>query len=401
MAQEEQQRCSNSSSGGGGRTTKKLKQRKIPQRGLGVAQLEKIRLEEQQKGNSHSNHQSTSAIVFAPPSPTDISSFRPSTPISPSNFEKLSPPPSISSISLLYGHNNGETHDLGVSAAMAEGQGHGFLPNMWSTFELNTDSEDKKLDPGLEFGQSVINESNQLWPPLLVQRKQEPPQPRQQYITSKVKLSMSIPQSSGLNLQIEPPSNQSYTSNFTAPLWHEEYKMIGMKRQWPFSLDNPPGPLLNSNFPPFFPFNCSNGSSGTHNFEPKVSTFREGPSSSSPFNHFDWRDNLPEMNAKKENGTLDTILTLGPTTTTASTALASKAKQPFELPSCHFREYPEFNLPPFQGYTEEFFRQGASIRQQPFYSFFPTKRHQMGSYTVAPNEQRCELEEGLDLTLKL
>ncbi|KAK9150393.1 hypothetical protein Syun_008702 [Stephania yunnanensis] len=306
MAQEEQQRCSNSSSGGGGRTTKKLKQRKIPQRGLGVAQLEKIRLEEQQKGNSHSNHQSTSAIVFAPPSPTDLSSFRPSTPISPSNFEKLSPPPSISSTSLLYGHNNGETHDLGVSAAMAEGQGHGFLPNMWSTFELNTDSEDKKLDPGLEFGQSVINESNQLWPPLLMQRKQEPPQPRQQYITSKVmaqfsnqkflndllvflfsdvtkkpglqvKLSMSIPQSSGLNLQIEPPSNQSYTSNFTAPLWHEEYK----------------------------------------------------------------------------------------------------------------------------GYTEEFFRQGASIRQQPFYSFFPTKRHQMGSYTVAPNEQRCELEEGLDLTLKL
>ncbi|KAK9152956.1 hypothetical protein Sjap_000436 [Stephania japonica] len=194
MAQEEQQRCSNSSSGGGSRTTKKLKQRKIPQRGLGVAQLEKIRLEEQQKkGNSHSNRQSTSAIVFAPPSPTDLSSFRPSTPISPSNFEKLSPPPPIPSTSLLYGHNNGETHDLGVSAAMAEGQEHVFLPNMWSTFELNTDSEDKKLDPGFEFGQSMINESNQLWPPFLMQRKQEPPQPRQQYITSKVmNLTMAV-----------------------------------------------------------------------------------------------------------------------------------------------------------------------------------------------------------------
>lgn len=58
MAQEEQaQKYSNSSSGGangggGGstaRSCKKLKQKKIPQRGLGVAQLERIRLEEQQK----------------------------------------------------------------------------------------------------------------------------------------------------------------------------------------------------------------------------------------------------------------------------------------------------------------------------------------------------------------
>lgn len=68
MAQEEHsQRCSNSSSGGGGgggggnsgggggggggsnRSCKKLKQKKVPQRGLGVAQLEKIRLEEQHK----------------------------------------------------------------------------------------------------------------------------------------------------------------------------------------------------------------------------------------------------------------------------------------------------------------------------------------------------------------
>lgn len=55
MAQQEQnQKYSNSSIGGctgGGvaRSSKKLKQKKVPQRGLGVAQLEKIRLEEQQK----------------------------------------------------------------------------------------------------------------------------------------------------------------------------------------------------------------------------------------------------------------------------------------------------------------------------------------------------------------
>lgn len=70
MAQEEQaQKCSNSSSGGGAngggsitaRSCKKLKQKKIPQRGLGVAQLERLRLEEQQKKNGLSLQ--TSAVL--------------------------------------------------------------------------------------------------------------------------------------------------------------------------------------------------------------------------------------------------------------------------------------------------------------------------------------------------
>lgn len=39
-------------SGGGSSRSKKIKQKKVPQRGLGVAQLEKIRLEEQQKKQS-------------------------------------------------------------------------------------------------------------------------------------------------------------------------------------------------------------------------------------------------------------------------------------------------------------------------------------------------------------
>ena len=51
MAQEDQnqtQKCGNST-GNFGRSSKKQKPKKIPQRGLGVAQLEKIRLEEQHK----------------------------------------------------------------------------------------------------------------------------------------------------------------------------------------------------------------------------------------------------------------------------------------------------------------------------------------------------------------
>lgn len=74
MAQQEQsQKYNNISSGGctGGvvaRSSKKLKQKKVPQRGLGVAQLEKIRLEEQQKRDAI--FQVPSAIV----SPSNSSS---------------------------------------------------------------------------------------------------------------------------------------------------------------------------------------------------------------------------------------------------------------------------------------------------------------------------------------
>nr|XP_018674740.1 PREDICTED: histone-lysine N-methyltransferase 2B-like [Musa acuminata subsp. malaccensis] len=55
---------------GGLRMGKKNKQKKIPQRGLGVAQLEKLRLEEQQKkGASSSSDPSTQGFGFPPPPP--------------------------------------------------------------------------------------------------------------------------------------------------------------------------------------------------------------------------------------------------------------------------------------------------------------------------------------------
>ncbi|RWW21115.1 hypothetical protein GW17_00014751 [Ensete ventricosum] len=59
---------------GGVRTGKKNKQKKIPQRGLGVAQLEKLRLEEQQKkaaaaAASSSSDPSTQGFGLPPPPP--------------------------------------------------------------------------------------------------------------------------------------------------------------------------------------------------------------------------------------------------------------------------------------------------------------------------------------------
>ncbi|KAF7849246.1 hypothetical protein BT93_L1049 [Corymbia citriodora subsp. variegata] len=111
MAQEDQtQKCSNSSSGGNItiasnnsiRSSKKQKQKKVPQRGLGVAQLEKIRIEEQQKRDAATIFPSPAAISqssscylpaplvnyhvqgdFAPPN----SIFRPVAPHPVQNFE--------------------------------------------------------------------------------------------------------------------------------------------------------------------------------------------------------------------------------------------------------------------------------------------------------------------------
>jgi hypothetical protein len=84
------------SGGGGGRSSKKPKQKKAPQRGLGVAQLEKIRLEEQQK-------KAAAAIVSPPPtsslSPTKssfvslpIPNYHHSNPSSSSNINAFPSP---------------------------------------------------------------------------------------------------------------------------------------------------------------------------------------------------------------------------------------------------------------------------------------------------------------------
>ncbi|PIA30546.1 hypothetical protein AQUCO_05500083v1, partial [Aquilegia coerulea] len=51
MSQEKHQMCSNGASGLGRSSTRKIKQNKIPQRGLGVEKLERIRLEEQRKNS--------------------------------------------------------------------------------------------------------------------------------------------------------------------------------------------------------------------------------------------------------------------------------------------------------------------------------------------------------------
>ncbi|KAI3815037.1 hypothetical protein L1987_14689 [Smallanthus sonchifolius] len=78
MADDHASRCSNSSSGGGGggggrggRSWKKLKHKKVPQRGMGVAQLEKIISEGQKKKDATVlTHNSSSNLVIIESNPS-------------------------------------------------------------------------------------------------------------------------------------------------------------------------------------------------------------------------------------------------------------------------------------------------------------------------------------------
>lgn len=227
MAQEDQ--TSNTSSGGGGignsssggRSSKKQRPKKVPQRGLGVAQLERIRIEEQQKkdaalilpspspsssSSSLTHHHKSSSYLSLPiptfhspppppnqlssscsiPFPSDIisppnSTFRP--PLFPvSNIDNIivSSAAAANTVPLTCGSavwppallpgNNGSVNNNNNNI------GHKF----WSSSEYKIEKECSGLDPGLAFRTNLTlpYESEPIWPlPSLMQRAQTFQQP--------------------------------------------------------------------------------------------------------------------------------------------------------------------------------------------------------------------------------
>lgn len=195
MAKDDQtQKCSSSSGGGGfgsnnGRSSssKKPKQKKVPQRGLGVAQLEKIRLEEQQKKDAavvaaaailssspsplspttkssyisvpiphyHHSNQSSPSIPFLSLPSVDTSSansiFTPSLPAQNIDVRKPNTVPLTNRA-----HNDG-----------FEITGHVNVPKLWNPREYNFEKESSSgLVPGLAL-RSTLNlpyEPNTVWP---------------------------------------------------------------------------------------------------------------------------------------------------------------------------------------------------------------------------------------------
>ncbi|KAI3753705.1 hypothetical protein L2E82_25766 [Cichorium intybus] len=238
MAHEEHTpRCSNSS-GGGGRLSKKLKNKKVPQRGMGVAQLEKIILEEQHKND----------LAILTPNSTG---FRPppSIPLPPPlppNHRPLIP----------------------TTAAMNPN----FLSKPMHTIS-NGRNQNQNQYGGLDhcpYAAGMQYESNlSVWRPLpttIAQRSQLFQQPCSSSL-GNVSLGTTSTSSSSsvMNIQMEPPSNQSYCSNNYPPLWPHEEKMVGMKRPYPFPTENMPIPSfkIKLHFSPITRSNestsCSNG----------------------------------------------------------------------------------------------------------------------------------------------
>ncbi|XWS28054.1 hypothetical protein CRYUN_Cryun25bG0032900 [Craigia yunnanensis] len=297
-----------------GKVTDKIFQqrpKKVPQRGLGVAQLERIRIEEQQKKDTPAILPSPSSVISPPTThykssylSLPVPSFRPSNQSSSSSSipfsADLSPPNSIFRTPLSVQNidivSTANTVPLTCSGSpgwhpgAAELPGNGSINNghkFWSSCEYNIEKECSGLDPGLAFRTNLTlpYESEPIWPlPSLMRRAQPFQQP-----------SSSV---------MEPPSNQSYYGNCT-PLLPEEEKVVGMKRSYPFSIDNAPGPPIHCKYPPIVhsingqveAASSSNGSG--FNFKSGTPSFREGPSCST--------SNLESKSKKsiKQNGVFD------------------------------------------------------------------------------------------------
>ncbi|XP_068665796.1 protein SPEAR2-like [Aristolochia californica] len=376
--QHQNQRSSNSSSAGcGTRSCRKIKQKKIPQRGLGVAQLEKIRLEEQQKKEAAAG----SSSCFVVPLPADFTSpnshFKAG--ISIPNLEIFNPPAAPLPAPLTPYMQRDIITKQAASAP---------LTMIWNGLDFDQhDADGWKVDP--LFPSRSLFHNDPMLPSVPLSKKQLP---QLQQLSSLV--NVSSPSSSGVNLQMEPPSNQSYCSNST-PLRPEEERMVGLKRPWPFAVEHPPGNLTSylRKLPTFAESSNTleefTGVPDSIKFDPSSTIFRDGPGPSS--NTVQLEDN-PD-NYTKQSGAMDGgFLSLAPSTT----PLISKLKQPIS--------YSELDSPRYQGSMDERLYRIDEWReiqppQQPFYSFLPAGPT---CNAATSNDRKGDGEESvIDLNLKL
>ncbi|KAG5254768.1 hypothetical protein OIU77_015946 [Salix suchowensis] len=405
MVQEEQSKKYSTSNGGGdgeisighiSRSSRKHKQKKVPQRGLGVAQLEKIRLEEQQKNDIPVNLPSPPPISLTKPSnlsmpiPNIYESRSTSTPYLPDLSSSISMfrPQNVELI------NSNSTIPLPnsvgwLSAAVKEQKN---APKMWNSSDYNHEKESCGVDPALAFryNLNLPYESNPTWPlPSLIQRAQQHRQHSSSPCSMVNASSGSSSSSSWQNLQMEPPSNQISYENYI-PVWIEEEKMVGRKRAHPFSPGNPPGSSLHCYN---CPTNTSFGNGGLYNFSSSNRDCREDSSCSA------W---ILEPASKKiiaENGACKAdSLTPDPPATSTNFKL-----KPSAFPDFHNFESFDFDSLPYQGNVEDQILQQHPDQQQAYYCFLPPALIQIGHPTKidSNNYTGGEVGDNIDLNLKL
>ncbi|XP_022139687.1 uncharacterized protein LOC111010534 isoform X2 [Momordica charantia] len=418
MAEEEQkQRCYSNRFGSfgtiggvGGRSSSKKpkpKTKKVPQRGLGVAQLEKIRLEEQQKNDA-------AAAIFSSPSPLSptksssylslpVPSFRQSNQSSSSSSFPSPPLVNLSSSSSMFGPPlpvlNMDVRDsftvplvdqaksggseTGLSAVTIMEQGNALK---WqSSCEYYLEKENYGVDPGQAF-RSNFNlpyEVNPAWPsPELLQRAQQyqSPSPMVNNVSSTTSLS------SGLNVQIEPPSNQSYYCGNYSTIWADkEEKMVGMKRLSLLTPNNPSGPTFDYDRSSFTVPNRSDDSPSHGNGS--LPSFPE--------------DHTPSLTPSSEDDFGGNFLTLASLATRwTSCPSSNNVKSPPTYPLLqNLVHHPDSEPFHFQGGTKPV----GLAEKQPFYSFLPAAEAKTGQETATSVNKfkGGEVGERVDLDLKL
>lgn len=398
MAQEDQTHKSLGSGGSSSSSSsKKLKEKKVPQRGLGVAQLEKIRLEEQQK---------TVATSMLSPSPPPPSLLLP-------NYDNLAnrspsssvPFPSQSAHHIVVKRPSYDPYQLANLAHhnAYEIPGNSKVPKVWNSCEyfLDQGENSPKLNPGLALNMNPPYEPNPIRPLSgLVQRTQN----YEHVSPSMVNVPTPALLPPASNSQMEPPSNQSYYGN-NALIWPEGEQMAGKKRSHAF-LHPPPGPSFNLKFPTFSAqpradgaASCGNGSA----FNPAQSTpkLREGPCSYPASVH----ERNSESSIEENSAGSANFLTLSLPATATAASLSSKFNVPFSCLAFPNYEIPGFKTNPSQGIEDEPIFQpglGRPSERPPFHSFLPpAKKQNCEAISMAVNNSSGGTGENVDLNLKL
>ncbi|KAH9309488.1 hypothetical protein KI387_037399, partial [Taxus chinensis] len=288
------------------RSSRKSKngQKKIPQRGLGVAQLEKLRLEEQQKQEAaclaslqraHALPPLTGALhsqaVMHPQGNSRVFSHNFAAQIKGRTFEQHHPfmPPSNnckmsdSIISMANLHSINFKHQMGLSNSNNSPQQQspreehralsrnrssdpessvtnvgvdntGFVSGLWSTQNGNGEDLNHISNQEMDMRKANMFSFRSQNCPTSLPNELRFFEPLLRSPAPLRKLPVVSVSSSGATMQLEPPSNQSYS---TTPLWHEEDRIAGKKRPWPFSHENP-------SFPNQLKATCLNVGSSIH-----------------------------------------------------------------------------------------------------------------------------------------
>ncbi|PKU84526.1 uncharacterized protein LOC110108544 isoform X1 [Dendrobium catenatum] len=190
---------------------KKVKPDKAPNRGLGIAELEKLRREEWQKGFSPGE------LVFHPLNPQQntivpfLPGFDPSFPFgyNVENFPML------------------RSHLLDSSPLVSS---DGTMPLLWSSFQSDNSSSSNSQ---FSLATSELKPPPRESQPLLILQKPEP----HQQISQVVNYSSlhSVPEA-GLQMELELPSNQSYYGILTPSSWADQqlmmHQIVAMNHPW-------------------------------------------------------------------------------------------------------------------------------------------------------------------------